>query len=361
MLKIAAALTASLTAGALLAGGGSAHASASPSCESTYGRVAVTGQSAGWRVIESTAPTETGTFIETSVVSGPSNLWAFPGCGEALHYHDGQWREAPLPTGTPANITAATAASPSAVWAFAGNSVLFWNGHTWARTAQLSGSIYDAAAAGPDSVWASDGSSLWHFNSQTWSRSALPFTGLDTLNASPDGTLWAAGTVKSTPVVAHLSSGSWSVTSLARFLGKDPYLCGGYAIALYARSAHDVWAAGGPDCQDRGGSLRAVMHWNGSSWTALSYRGDSGEAGSIAPDGSGGIWISTIVGLPGSSVVLHVTGDRITPSALPEIDGVSPRVGLQAAPGGGPVYGVGAYFTFPHNMTAAGSVIIEQR
>jgi hypothetical protein len=103
------------------------------------------------------------------------------------------------------------------------------------------------------------------------------------------------------------------------------------------------------------------MHWNGSSWTALSYHGSSGEANSIAPDGSGGIWISTTAGLPGRTVLLHLTRGAIVPSALPEIDGSSPRVSLQTAPGGGPVYGVGAYFAFPHNITAAGAVIIEQR
>jgi hypothetical protein len=56
-----------------------------------------------------------------------------------------------------------------------------------------------------------------------------------------------------------------------------------------------------------------------------------------------------------------LTGGTITRSALPEIDGVSPRVSLETAPGGGPAYGVGAYFAFPHNVAAAGSVIIEQR
>jgi hypothetical protein len=131
--------------------------------------------------------------------------------------------------------------------------------------------------------------------------------------------------------------------------------------SLSAAPDGSLWAAGGPQCQDRGGSLRPVLHWNGSSWTALSYHGNSGEADSIAPDGSGGVWISTTVGLPGSGVMLHLTGGAIVPSALPDIDGASPRVSLAAAPGGGPVYGVGAYFAFPHNMTAVGAVIIEQR
>jgi hypothetical protein len=135
----------------------------------------------------------------------------------------------------------------------------------------------------------------------------------------------------------------------------------GYAITIYAQGADDVWAAGGPQCQDRGGSMSAVLHWNGSSWTARSYHGNSGEADSIAPDGSGGIWISTVVGLPGSGVMLHLTGGAIVPSALPEIDGDSPRISLETAPGGGTVYGVGAYFTFLHSVTAAGAVIIEQR
>jgi hypothetical protein len=365
MLKISAALAATLVAGALLAGSSSAQAAPRLSCESTYGQIAVAGQSAGWQVIESTAASETGTFIGVSVVTGPSNLWVFPGCNEALHYHNGQWREAPMPGGTAANVTAATASSASDVWAFSGGSVLFWNGHTWAAAGRLSGftsgGLSFAAASGPDSVWFSNGNSLWHFNGQAWSRSALPFASMDTLSAAPDGSLWAAGMVKSTPVVAHFSGGSWKLTSVRGFLGADPYLCGGYAMTIYAQGADNVWAAGGPGCQDRGGSLDAVMHWNGSSWTALSYHGSGGETDSIAPDGSGGIWISTIVGLPGSGIMLHLTHGSIVRSALPEIDGSSPRVSLETAPGGGSVYGVGAYFGFPHGMTTAGSVIIEPR
>jgi hypothetical protein len=76
-----------------------------------------------------------------------------------------------------------------------------------------SGASSSADRVGPDSVWASDGGSLWHFNGKAWTRSNLPFTVLDTLSAAPDGDLWAAGIVKSTP---------------------PNYLCAGYAIAIYA-------------------------------------------------------------------------------------------------------------------------------
>jgi len=371
--EISVALAAGLAAGAMLTGSGSAHAAASISCESRYDGAAVPGQTANWQIVESTTATETGTGLGASVVSGPSNLWVFPGCGEALHYHDGQWREAPFPASTSTPIYAAAASSPSDVWAFPfdnGSStqpVLFWNGKAWARSGQLSGvtnyGIYAAAAAGPDSVWASDHKSLWHFNGQAWTRSSLPFS-LATMSAAPGGSLWATGTAGNTPVVAHLSGGYWTVTPMTRFLGGPPAeLCQLAMMDIYAQGADSVWAIGGQSCQDNGGGLAAVLHWNGSSWTAIRYHGNAGfgGSGSIAPDGSGGLWISMTGGVPGYGAMLHLTGGTIEQSALPKIDGVIPALELETPPGGGPVFGVGSYFTFPHDFQHAGAVIIEQR
>jgi hypothetical protein len=59
--------------------------------------------------------------------------------------------------------------------------------------------------------------------------------------------------------------------------------------------------------------------------------------------------------------MLHLSGRTIVRSALPDIDGATPGVTLEASPGGGPVFGVGMYFAFRHNTSYAGSAVIEER
>jgi hypothetical protein len=357
-----------LTAG-VLAGGGSAQAAGAASCLSTYGQVAVPGQTADWRVVQSTKPSaDLGQVV--SAVAGPSNLWLFACSGVALHYAGGGWTSVPLPAGAPPNITTATASSASDVWAFAGNSdegqqteqALFYNGRGWTEAGKItSGQIYTASAAGPDDVWAISTTAIWHYNGSAWAKVAAPF-GAGAISVLPGGGVWAAGQEKSTPVVAHWTGGSWTVTPMTRFLpGLVNLFCEPVIGAIYAQGADNVWAAGGSGCQDNGGRLHAVLHWNGRSWTALSYRGNAGQPSSMAPDGSGGLWIATVSGWPGFGGMVHVTGGQISSVALPVLDGVTPAVTLEVARGGGPVFGVGDYYVEVKDTGIAGNAIIEQR
>jgi hypothetical protein len=375
-LGVAAALGTCLLAAPMVATGGAAHAAAA-GCLSTYGKVAIPGQTANWRIIESTAPSfgAGAGALTASAVSGPSNLWVFPGCGEALHYKGGIWRAAPLPAGVSANIFTTAASSPSDVWAFTWTAqALFWNGRTWAQDGQLTGvtspEIDSAAAAGPDNVWATDDTrdhSLWHFNGQDWTRSSAPFSPT-ALSTVPGSSLWAAGYDKSTPVLAHLTGRSWTLYPMSRILaGVANRMCSPDIAAVSAQGPGSVWAIAGSTCSDNASTvLYAVLHWNGSSWTALALRGDPGAVSSIAPDGSGGLWISTQFGVDGQAGgahggMLHLTGGRIAWSPLPSVDGSHGEV-LDAAPGGdGPPFVVGTYTVWPGNKNYSGSFVIEQR
>jgi hypothetical protein len=357
---IAAALGGCVLAAGMLGVGGGVQASAA-SCLSTYGRVAVPGQTADWQVVQSTKPSEAFNAV-VSAVAGPSNLWLFVcGGGAALHYQGGAWTSVPLPAGTPASMTAATAYSASDVWAFAGNRVLFYNGHRWALTGQLGGQVYAASAAGPSNVWATSFNTLWHYTGRSWTRIAAPFT-LTSLSAPSSGGVWATGLENTTPVVAHWTGTSWTITSVSQYLrGLTNEFCRPGVSAIYAQSAGNVWVAGGSGCQDNGGHLTVVLHWNGSSWTALSYKGSAGQPSSMVPDGSGGLWISTVSGAPGIGGMVHVAGGQVSTVALPKLDGVTPTVTLQAARGGGPVFGSGFYFTVNNGIGEAGSVVIKVR
>jgi hypothetical protein len=365
-----------MLAGTMVAGGGGVSAAAA-SCLAVYGRVAVAGQAPGWRIVESSAPLSgrSGSLASsgslTSVVSGPSSLWLFPGCGEALHYNGGGWQAVPLPAAAAAEITAAAASSPSEVWAFTSSGqVLFWNGRAWALTGSLTvlggSTVSAAAAAGPDSVWAADSNILWYFNGKVWDRSVQPFDA-GVLSVAPGGSPWAAGIAGGDPdtltVVAHLAGGSWTVTPMARFLpGLASELCGPAVPAISAQGPDSVWAAGGSFCALNKGQFRAILHWTGGSWTTQAYHGDAGQAYSMAPDGAGGLWISTTLGWPGPGGMLRLAGGQIKSWRLPVMDGTSPVVTLDGAPGGdGPAFGVGYYTVKRGKEDLFGSVVIEQR
>jgi hypothetical protein len=82
----------------------------------------------------------------------------------------------------------------------------------------------------------------------------------------------------------------------------------------------------------------------------------------MAPDGSGGLWISTVNGVLGPGGMLHVSGGTIKPWRLPSVDGSSPEVRLNGAPGGdGPAFGAGFYLTERGNESFPGNVVLEQR
>lgn len=210
---------------------------------------------------------------------------------------------------------------------------------------------------------------MWRYDcrpSRPPARSLLAFdTG--TLSAAPGGSLWATGSTGGDPdtvmVVAHLTGRSWTITPIARFLpGLGSELCVPDVTAISAQGTGSLWAAGGSDCAAGKGQVRAVLHYAAGSWTKQAYNGDAGQAYSMAPDGAGGLWISTMLGWPGSGGMLRLAGGQFTSWRLPLLYGTSPVVTLDGTPGGdGPAFGVGDYTVKHGKENLTGSVVIEQR
>jgi hypothetical protein len=381
VLAATAVLGVSIAVGSILGGtafGGTARAaiSAAPAnCFTANGGLAAAGQTKSWRIIQSTKPSAVGSLLVADAAVGPSDVWAFGDClngrgggtAAAVHYNGSRWTAVPLPAGTLSSVVAAAGSSPSDVWAFAGSGrteqALFFNGRAWTdagRFKMLGNSFFSAAALGRHDVWAFSAASMSHYNGRSWSESTLPFD-MTAVSALPGGNVWATGFANGQPVVAHWR-GAWTITPMSRYLpGSTGELCVRSIPAIYAQSRGSVWAVGEFNCQDNGGQIHVILHWNGSSWAVLPYHGRTGQATSIAPDGVGGLWISTVRGVPGTSGMLHLTGGRVVSSALPSIDGTTPRVTLTAAPSGGPAVGLGSYVVNPGNENIVGSVIIEQR
>ncbi len=186
----------------------------------------------------------------------------------------------------------------------------------WQPVASLGGVLLRAVAplAATD-VWAvgDNGQSgmarqpvIQHWNGKAW----LPAAGA---KAGPDGgtlvaavalsphDVWAVGSIAGgddlAPLIEHGDGVAWRVVPLPRHIGAL------YGVA--ATSAHDVWAVGTTNTLYRAGSDQMgqalILHWNGTTWTALPNTTQSGENStlySVAALASDDVWA---VGRTGSN------------------------------------------------------------
>ena len=83
-----------------------------------------------------------------------------------------------------------------------------------------------------------------------------------------------------------------------------------------ARSPRDVWAVGAGNCQDERGPFY-LLHFNGARWRLVAQSASYGEPLGVAPDGSGGLWIPTVAGFPGTFAMLHYAGGVLRRAAMP--------------------------------------------
>ncbi len=175
-----------------------------------------------------------------------------------------------------------------------------WDGSSWAASTldpSTSGSVLLAVARlGPSNVWAVghglDGRSTRrglaeHWTGSGWTQTTLPaladvtLSGVDGSSATD---VWAVGSVGAPERTLALH---WNGSTWTRFATPSP---GDDAALLDVTSVSttDAWAVG--TRQDVSGGVHApvVLHWNGSSWSAVSEpSGVTGDldAAATAPDG----------------------------------------------------------------------------
>jgi hypothetical protein len=151
------------------------------------------------------------------------------------------------------------ATSPTNAWAFeqqAGSAPVAWHltGTRWATVpfpAKAGDSAEGAAASGPDNVWAFSVFKAFEWNGSHWVvRHEWPVgTYIDSLTVLGPRNVYAFVTTNSVGVVMHFNGTTWSAVPAARGLQ-----------SASAISPHDIWAIGG----------LTVAHFNGSSWARTS-------------------------------------------------------------------------------------------
>jgi hypothetical protein len=300
--------------------------------------------SGGWRIAErlpSHGKLQAGAIPQVSAITSG---WAFAGDGvgkpTAWERKGTTWTQVPFPGQAGEFVTVAAAASPRDVWAFTVNGprsrALRWNGATWTIMRTFSQVAGGAAVLGSGNVWVfgepyvpGNGLGTWHYNGSSWTQvpGGAGLIGGSALSAS---NIWAFGGTE----VAHWNGQAWTRTSVTSLLPAKQELNDPQVAAIIALSADNVYAIGDGNMQDARGPID-ILHYNGRGWTTVVAPGPLSQGGlaAVASDGSGGLWLSTVSGLPGTFQLLHYSGGKLTPASLPAGSGAIDVRALALIPG----------------------------
>jgi hypothetical protein len=307
----------------------------------------------GWRVIYSHhygAAAAFSTFWSASA-AGIRNAWAVggltmggaPGSGRpfAVRWQGSRWHASPLPAGLTSFLIAASADSPSDAWAVSGQGgyVLHWSGRSWSVAKRfpepkLVRELTGVTAFGPKDVWVFGGSGAypgegtWHLHGTTWTKVTGIGGNIARASAVSPSDMWAVGGISvGDDAIVHFAGNRWLHVTAKVLTGLQFH-------GIVALSKADVWAAAAPQANP----LKAfLVHRTGSGWVRVQLPW-AVDAGSLASDGRGGLWISA-ASATRSWLIHRSSSGRWSRVALPNRSGI---IGLSPIPGTTSLWGTGS-------------------
>ncbi len=306
---------------------------------------AATPASATWRIVKRVHAGDSSEFTAVAPL-GSRGGWAFlTENGVTAYKRSGSsWTKVPFPHKPGEWVVAARALSSTDAWAFTASGLttraVRWNGHSWKAEHNFAYSVTGAAVISQDNIWAftnsyaPDRGGAYHYNGHSWKHVGSGF-GLNGGSASSAGNVWAFGGEK----VAHWTGSAWKLTSVKHLLPKTVPGPRSYpaVVAMWAQSAHSVWAFGDGNNVDEGGPI-VLLHYNGRSWKKVASAsrtqkmGRSDSDGAISPDGHGGLWIPVEAGAQ-AFLLLHYTDGKFKVAKLPVPDTQIDLWAIAAIPG----------------------------
>jgi hypothetical protein len=331
----------------------------------------------GWRIV---CPLPRGTTVTGIDAISASDAWAI-GTGQVTpailvwHWNGAHWLPVPAPDPVPPGpavpggasrcSAGALAVSPGGtLWVFGARGdlmdpagcILHWTGHGWVTEPGWADEVA-AVAPGPEDLWVFAGDfpgggplNAAHFDGTDWSTMKLRVdSGTDSVSALSPSEIWLAGSTQSPgmapgPVVMHWNGRSWSAVPLpaVRLPGGDTSIV---LDGVTAVAPDSVWVAGVATDGDGQSDAIVLLHWDGARWQQLrSPRGliparfdaspNLGGSLNMAPDGSGGLWLTMTSAAGRTTVVVHRTAGRWHRTAAPAGIGT-----LAAIPGTTSVWG----------------------
>jgi hypothetical protein len=268
----------------------------------TSARASAAGRSR-WRIVAlHYGPRQNASGYSAIVAPGRSDTWAFGGTNPggssqpaALHWNGTRWRTSPLPKGLSGFIGDASAPSARDIWAvsYSGGYVLHWNGRRWsvAKRWYHNEVLTSVTALGPADVWvfgtttAGDtGMGTWHFDGRSWVRVRGRGGEIYRASAVSARNIWAVAAARGGGFVERYDGRSWRRVRTLRVLNRASL------DDVLALSGHDVWLVGNLRAR-RGEGRLVVAHFDGRRWTRT-FTPWHADTSRVAPDGSGGIWIT---------------------------------------------------------------------
>lgn len=269
----------------------------------------------GWRIVSTRHFGAAGdsNYLYAVATSATTDAWAFgtsqpdgatPAGGPiAEHWNGTNWQAATLPSGLSGTVIAASAQSASDVWAVTDISgyVLYYNGATWTVAKQfpepgggLPLQLTGVTAFSPTNVWvfgssgAGPGLGTWHLQGTTWTQ--ITGTGGEIASASAlsPTNIWAVAGDSNAPqdIIVHYNGTAWQQSASTALNNIQ------FSPSIVAMSATNVWTTG--SINNGTTNVPYLLHMTATTWNRIKipYAVDPER---VAPDGSGGLWISAVV------------------------------------------------------------------
>jgi hypothetical protein len=261
--------------------------------------------------------------LDSSVgAASARSVWVFGSFnGSYLRLSGSRWSIGRLPgagsasSGTLVFVDVVKVFSSTDVWAFgerdlASGSVepyaAQYNGHKWSMaTVPGSGAITAVAAVSARDIWAVESPDSSGLLASTATRSALAAS---PAARSAAATLRAASSAATAPVVLQWTSksGIWKDAAKQPTLAATDQL-----VSAVAEPGGHVWF-GGSASNSANGTSPLTAEWTGTSWSVKDLPGKASSAdwelGSMAPDGTGGIWALAENNASGAERIWHLHG-----------------------------------------------------
>ncbi len=254
----------------------------------------------GWRVVKTFGPSASSVsgLLTAASAKDAWSVWTAPGLTLVERWTGSAWQPVPLPAkldGYVHSVTVISASSASNAWLFNGTAkALRWTGARWQSQALPSWlSPAGSAAFSPDDVWVfGKGDYAARYNGHSWAKIRLPEAAAGVSAVAPDD-IWALGSAVS--YVMRWNGTAWTKVGLPLL----PLPAG--ATVSYSNitgvGPKDAWLFRSISYSSSAFPTTAMMHWNGRAWLTVASPADI--VGSLAPDGSGGLWADGIDINPG--------------------------------------------------------------
>jgi hypothetical protein len=325
-------------------------------------RAASTPAAPGWRVSKLIGPASGNVsgLLSADSAKDAWSVWSGPGITAIEHWNGSKWQRVAVPAKFSSYVRSAdliSASSADNVWLFNGSArALRWTGATW-RFQPLPSWVLHASSAAVFSagdVWVF-GTSFYaaRYNGRSWAKVTLPEPATDVSAVAPDD-IWALGSAIS--FVMHWTGKAWTTVGLPLL----PLPAG--ATVSYSNitgiGPANAWLFRSISYPHATIPDTAVMHWNGKAWPTIPSPADI--VGSMANDGSGGLWANGVDINPGGFWLLyHWTGRKWTTSYPPAPMFNHAQEALTWIPGTRSLWSVGPGFNPANSKNPDYGVIIK--